>query len=529
MKPWDRCLLAAVYVCLLAIGAHGFNPSDNESRKMSIGDYVTTPAAKLMEWWRGTPPSVTSDYVRPPKNQPIPLSQPLLRSAGDNTPEQMHVTLWGPDKMAVVWITDSPPDVAAGTLRPPSVQYGLESGILKWRVLGSTTTYTKGNYTSGHIHQAILPDLLPGTRYYYRCNGNYLDGPELNFTMPPAVGRDATVVLGVVGDLGQTENSLETLRHVEHISRVHAVLYAGDLSYADGFQPRWDSWGRLVQPIAGKIPFMTVAGNHEMEIYDDPSEEPFLAYLTRWPMPYQPSGSSSSLWYSFDIGPVHCIMLCSYAAFGDESSQYKWLEKDLSNVDRVRTPWVVAVMHAPWYNSNTAHQGEVESFGMKAVMEEPMIHGGVDLIIAGHVHAYERTYRVYEPATLADGTPLSKKKHHHKSSEAPYYLIVGDGGNREGIAGNYIFPQPKWSAFREASYGHGRLEVFNQTHALWTWIRNTGEPFPPNSTVTTHRNKHHEADTFWRSRAEELLDATRLMELALSLFSCFGGKDVDYG
>ncbi|KAJ0035283.1 hypothetical protein Pint_25435 [Pistacia integerrima] len=32
--------------------------------------------------------------------------------------------------------------------------------------------------------------------------------------------------------------------------------------------------------------------------------------------------------------------------------------------------------------------------------------------------------------------------------------------------------QPGYSAYRESSFGHGILEVKNETHALWTWHRN---------------------------------------------------------
>ncbi|KAK8958121.1 Purple acid phosphatase 15 [Platanthera guangdongensis] len=32
--------------------------------------------------------------------------------------------------------------------------------------------------------------------------------------------------------------------------------------------------------------------------------------------------------------------------------------------------------------------------------------------------------------------------------------------------------QPDYSAYRESSFGHGILEVRNETHALWTWHRN---------------------------------------------------------
>ncbi|KAK6944019.1 Iron/zinc purple acid phosphatase-like C-terminal domain [Dillenia turbinata] len=54
----------------------------------------------------------------------------------------------------------------------------------------------------------------------------------------------------------------------------------------------------------------------------------------------------------------------------------------------------------------------------------------------------------------------------------PTYITIGDGGNHEGLASNYDEPQAAISVFREASFGHGQLEVMNATHALWTWHRN---------------------------------------------------------
>ena len=52
------------------------------------------------------------------------------------------------------------------------------------------------------------------------------------------------------------------------------------------------------------------------------------------------------------------------------------------------------------------------------------------------------------------------------------HIVIGDGGNREGLAEAYDVPQPEWSAFREASYGSGTLDLLNTTHALWRWHRN---------------------------------------------------------
>lgn len=43
----------------------------------------------------------------------------------------------------------------------------------------------------------------------------------------------------------------------------HLASDAGDLSYADGYQPRWDSFGRLIEPSAARVPWQVIEGNHE--------------------------------------------------------------------------------------------------------------------------------------------------------------------------------------------------------------------------------------------------------------------------
>lgn len=105
-------------------------------------------------------------------------------------------------------------------------------------------------------------------------------------------------------------------------------------------------------------------------------------------MPYQESKSTSNLYYSFDVVGAHVIMLGSYTDFDSKSDQYKWLQADLASVDRAETPWVFALIHAPWYNSNSAHKGEGES--MRVAIEEILYKARVDVVFAGHVHAYER-------------------------------------------------------------------------------------------------------------------------------------------
>lgn len=168
------------------------------------------------------------------------------------------------------------------------------------------------------------------------------------------------------------------------------VLVAGDLAYADYIQSRWDSFGRLVEPLASQRAWMVTQGNHEVEKIPLVHPTPFTAYNARWRMPFEETGSTSNSYYSFEVAGVHVIMLGSYTDFKSDSAQYEWVVGDLKKVDRKKTPWVVVVVHAPWYNSNKAHQNERESRDMKASMEDLLYGGRVDVVFAGHVHAYER-------------------------------------------------------------------------------------------------------------------------------------------
>ena len=52
-------------------------------------------------------------------------------------------------------------------------------------------------------------------------------------------------------------------------------------------------------------------------------------------------------------------------------------------------------------------------------------------------------------------------------------FIVGCNFSKFGkFTCRYRHPQPEWSLFREASFGHGELKIVNSTHAFWSWHRN---------------------------------------------------------
>lgn len=131
---------------------------------------------------------------------------------------------------------------------------------------------------------------------------------------------------------------------------------------------------------------MVAAGNHEQERPCQSHVDPFVAYQVRFRMPFERCSALQrrNLYYGFRVGMLHVIVLTPYVANDKKSLQFQWLEKELlENVDRKVTPWVCVIMHGPWYNSNTAHQGSEPHTPMKRNMEDLLYQYKVDLVVSG--------------------------------------------------------------------------------------------------------------------------------------------------
>merc|ERR1719272_461854 len=151
------------------------------------------------------------------------------------------------------------------------------------------------------------------------------------------------------------------------------------------------------------------------------------------------------------MGPVHVVSLNTYTRHSTDSYQYQWLLKDFANMDRKNTPWLVVLMHGPWYASNQEHfiDNEPGISDMKVLMEPLFNKYGVDIVLNGHIHAYERTF------------PVNNGK---RDPCGPVYLTLGDAGNYEAAAPEWRAAK-NWSAFRESTFGIGRVDFHNKTHA----------------------------------------------------------------
>jgi hypothetical protein len=156
------------------------------------------------------------------------------------------------------------------------------------------------------------------------------------------------------------------------------------------------------------------------------------------------------------------VFLNPYTTTDKNSPQYQWVLNDLKSIDRKLTPWVIVITHCPWYNSNKAHQNETQTIWMRKLFEPVFYKFKVNLVLTGHVHAYERTHPVYMDTIDPNG---------------PTYIVIGNAGNNEGHASTYL-TQPKWSAYRNGTqYGYGLLIVKNSEQIEWKWFRNIDNKF----------------------------------------------------
>ena len=154
-----------------------------------------------------------------------------------------------PTSMTISWVTKAEADTA--------VNFGLNQNQMNQKVTGYATSYNFDYpeyevYQSGFIHHVTLENLQPSTTYVYQC-GDFTKGVTsgiLNFRTMPAVGDLSPMSFGVIGDLGQTNDSESTIHHILNKPRLGMILHAGDLSYADCQQQLWDSYGYLIEDLA---------------------------------------------------------------------------------------------------------------------------------------------------------------------------------------------------------------------------------------------------------------------------------------
>ncbi|KAK6937638.1 Calcineurin-like phosphoesterase domain, ApaH type [Dillenia turbinata] len=374
----------------------------------------------------------------------------------------------------------------------------------------------------------VYVGLKPSTVHYYKCGDPSLQAMSSihHFkTMPISGPQNYPNRIAIAGDLGLTYNTTATISHVIS-NEPDLMLLIGDVTYAnqyltngtgadcyscafsdspihETYQPRWDYWGRFMEGLVSKVPIMVVQGNHEIEL--EAENQSFVAYSSRFAFSSEESGSSSTMYYSFNAGGIHFIMLGAYIGYNKTGIYHLLL---FVNIFYQYT--VMAILLLPRWGLARFKKKKI-----KTNSDSSSKHGEMDVSPKGSRASSSRKAKI--AATKSGHKPNDDSKVDGKTKDdnsktrsnrvynhtldpcGPVHITIGDGGNREKMAIPHAdepgeCPEPsstpdshmpgfcarnftsgpaagKFCWDRQPEYS--ALErVKNETWAVWTWHRN---------------------------------------------------------
>jgi len=272
-------------------------------------------------------------------------------------------------------------------------------------------------------------------------------------------------------------------------------LFNGDLCYANLAQDRvrawrdfWDNNSRS----ARNRPWMPSAGNHENELGNGPIG--YAAYQTYFCVPEAAGQSETTrgLWYAFTVGQVRVISLANddicYQDGGDSyvrgysaGAQKAWLETELAaaRVDPA-IDWLVVCMHQ--VAISTADRANGADLGIREEWIPLFDRYGVDLVVCGHEHHYERSHPIRGRQANATLTPIpaSTATDVIDTTKGCVHMVIGGGGTSKPSNGAFFDPPAcrVITAVGEKAPATGkRPPIYAHEPAPWSAVRNAAHAY----------------------------------------------------
>lgn len=335
------------------------------------------------------------------------------------------------DSVVVRWRTNTPTD--------SRVDYGTAPGVLNNTVSMAGET---------REHEVVLTGLSADTTYYYAVGHSGRPGGDADsvytFKTAPPVGTARDTRIWVLGDSGTANTNAAQVRDAFYAwsgsPSPDLWLMLGDNAYDDGTDSEYQTavFDMYPETLRSSVLWPTF-GNHDGHSADsDTSTGPYYDIFTL-PETAEAGGvvSDTEAYYSFDYGNIHFICLDSYDS--DRSlggAMLTWLQADLAvtNAD-----WIIAYWHHPPY-SKGSHDSDTETrmIQMRENALPILEYYGVDLVLTGHSHSYERSW-------LLDG-------HYGFSNTLDSSMILDSGDGRMDGTGAYVKPGAGRAAHRGAVY-----------------------------------------------------------------------------
>jgi hypothetical protein len=290
----------------------------------------------------------------------------------------------------------------------------------------------------------------------------------------------------------------ETTLGVERIQPLFH-LFNGDLCYAnlahDRVRAWWDFWENNSRS-ASRRPWMPSPGNHENELGNGPIG--YKAYQTFFQVP-EAAGQTDvtrGLWYAFTAGSVRVVSLANddiaYQDSGDtyvrgysNGAQKAWLESELIAARRdPGVDWIVVCMHQ--VAVSTADQANGADLGIREEWVPLFDRHGVDLVVCGHEHHYERSHPIrgwqanvtrtpipIAAASAAEGAVID-------TSQGTVHMVIGGGGTSRPSNG-HLFDPPRCRVITAVepppAAGGKRKPVYVIEPAPWSATRNAAHAY----------------------------------------------------
>lgn len=270
--------------------------------------------------------------------------------------------------------------------------------------------------TAATDHRVTLVGLAPHTRYYYSIGsaGDTLAaGADETFRTSPVPGTPEDTRIWVVGDCGRGSAAQKASRDAYADwtgSRTPDLcLMLGDNAYFSGTDAEYQTnFFDIYAEIFRKMPLWSTIGNHDANnekiaarttgTVSNFTNFPYCDIFT-FPTAGECGGvpSGSERYFSFDYGNIHIVNLDSQTSDrrvaevnGVDGAMAAWLRADLACTPQT---WILAMFHHPIYSKGSNDSDTVQQMVQMRTNFGPLLEaGGVDLVLCGHSHAYERSF-----------------------------------------------------------------------------------------------------------------------------------------
>ncbi len=275
-----------------------------------------------------------------------------------------------------------------------------EPPIVRWRVATQTSSLSpsRGAVTASQIDDiwsASLPGLPLDLPLLYQVDSE-IGSTDLT---PFRAGRSrgSAFSFAAFGDTRTGHKIHRALISAMAKEPVEFVVHSGDLVESGGVKEQWQQFFNIEGPVIAQRPLFAVVGNH-----DNSPRQHFSHYFLSEPL------SNNSRYYYQDWGDVRVVVVDSEIEARAGSQQYEFLDRVLRQGAQ-RGMIMLLALHYPPYSSG-AHGSNME---FREVVGDLAPKYGVELVLAGHDHDYERTKRidgVTYMVAASGGAPIRRLK-----------------------------------------------------------------------------------------------------------------------